>query len=58
MKMAKKKIYELPDIMGEQLSKKEHEKKMKQLDKDMKAAIAKHKTRQNKSLPARKKSAA
>ena len=58
MKTAKQTLYTLPDIMGKQLSPKEHAKKMKQLDKDMKIAISKHNIRQKKKRSTRKKSLA
>ncbi len=55
MKITKKALYSLPDIIGEQLSPKKHAEKMKQLDKDMKIAIARHKVIQKKKNTLSKK---
>ena len=58
MKTAKHILYNLPDIIGKQLSPKAHTKKMKQLDKDMQLAIAKHKIYKKRNHSSNKKSVA
>ena len=55
MKMVKRILKDLPDILGQQLSPKEYAKKIKQLDKDMQIAITKRKKRKKRNRSSRKK---